>query len=57
MYLLRESDDALVGTLRDVLDELGDSVLVVGGPQVWNVHAHVDDGGAAIEAGLDAGRP
>jgi DAK2 domain fusion protein YloV len=57
MYLLRESDDALVGTLRDVLDGLGDSVLVVGGPQVWNVHAHVDDVGAAIEAGLDAGRP
>jgi len=57
MYLLRESDDGRVDTLRDMLDELGDSVLVVGGPQVWNVHAHVDDVGAAIEAGLDAGRP
>jgi dihydroxyacetone kinase-like predicted kinase len=24
---------------------------------LWNVHVHVDDVGAAIEAGLDAGRP
>ena len=46
-----------VATLRDTLDGLGDSLLVVGGPDLWNVHVHVDDAGAAVEAGLDAGRP
>jgi dihydroxyacetone kinase-like predicted kinase len=36
---------------------MGDSVLVVGGDDLWNVHVHVDDVGAAIEAGIEAGRP
>ena len=57
MYLLRDSDEARVARLREILDGLGDSLLVVGGPELWNVHVHVDDVGAAIEAGLDAGRP
>jgi dihydroxyacetone kinase-like predicted kinase len=57
MYLLRDSDDAAVDVLRDRLVELGDSVLVVGGDGEWNVHAHVDDAGAAVEAGIEAGRP
>jgi DAK2 domain fusion protein YloV len=57
MYLLRDSDDERVGVLRDILDELGDSLLVVGGPDLWNVHVHVDDVGEAIEAGVEAGRP
>jgi uncharacterized protein len=57
MYLLRDSDEARAATLRTTLDTLGDSLLVVGGPDLWNVHVHVDDVGAAIEAGLDAGRP
>jgi DAK2 domain fusion protein YloV len=57
MYLLRDSDEERAAGLRDVLDGLGDSLLVVGGPDLWNVHVHVDDVGAAIEAGLDAGRP
>ena len=57
MYLLRDSDEDRVGTLRDTLDALGDSLLVVGGPDLWNVHVHVDDVGAALEAGIDAGRP
>jgi dihydroxyacetone kinase-like predicted kinase len=57
MYLLRDSDEARAATLRDTLDSLGDSLLVVGGPDLWNVHVHVDDVGAAIEAGIDAGRP
>src|SRR5699024_8348628 len=38
-------------------NELGDSVVVVGGEGLWNVHVHVDDPGAAIEAGITAGRP
>jgi hypothetical protein len=57
MYLLRDTDDAAVDALRSRLLELGDSVIVVGGDDEWNVHAHVDDAGAAVEAGIEAGRP
>ncbi len=57
MYLLAESTEADVRTLTAALDALGDSLLVVGGPDLWNVHVHVDDAGAAVEAGLEAGRP
>lgn len=57
MYLLTDSDDERVETLKHTLDALGDSLLVVGGPDVWNVHVHVDDAGAAVEAGIHAGRP
>ena len=40
------------------LGALGDSVAVAdGGDGHWNVHVHVDDVGAAIEAGVRAGRP
>lgn len=56
MYLL-SADEARVAPLRHRLGELGDSVLVVGGHGVWNVHVHCNDVGAAVEAGLDAGRP
>jgi dihydroxyacetone kinase-like predicted kinase len=56
MYLL-EADDEQVPPLRTTLDGLGDSLVVVGGDRLWNVHVHVDDVGAAIEAGLAAGRP
>ena len=56
-YLL-EAADAAIGPLRAELGSLGDSVAVVGtGGGVWNVHAHVNDIGAAIEAGVEAGRP
>ncbi len=56
MYLLDADDDA-IPTLRKALAPLGDSLVVVGGERLWNVHVHVDDVGAAIEAGLAAGRP
>ncbi|MEU5878085.1 DAK2 domain-containing protein [Spirillospora sp. NPDC047279] len=56
MYLLDARDEA-VHELREALDGLGDSLVVVGGDGLWNVHVHVDDAGAAIEAGLAAGRP
>jgi hypothetical protein len=46
-----------VARLTSTLDALGDSLLVVGGPDLWNVHVHVDDAGAAVEAGVEAGRP
>ncbi|MET8679462.1 DAK2 domain-containing protein [Streptomyces sp. NPDC004647] len=56
IYLL-EADDESVAELRRRLDELGDSLVVVGGDGLWNVHVHVDDAGAAVEAGVHAGRP
>ncbi|MEU9862277.1 DAK2 domain-containing protein [Streptomyces sp. NPDC047971] len=56
IYLL-EADDPAVERLRARLDALGDSLVVVGGDGLWNVHVHVDDAGAAVEAGVEAGRP
>ncbi|MEI5675864.1 MULTISPECIES: DAK2 domain-containing protein [unclassified Nocardioides] len=56
MYLLDAADDD-VPVLRERLAALGDSLVVVGGDGLWNVHVHVDDVGAAIEAGIEAGRP
>jgi DAK2 domain fusion protein YloV len=55
-YLL-EAADGPVGLLRERLDALGDSVVIVGGEDLWNVHVHLADAGAAIEEGLLAGRP
>ncbi len=61
MYLLDCPPDAgegeRVAELREALDRLGDSVLVVGGHGLWRVHAHVRDVGAAVHAGLAVGRP
>jgi fatty acid kinase len=56
MYLL-DAPDELVGGFRTALDRLGDSVVVVGGDALWNVHVHTDDVGAAVEAGIGIGRP
>jgi len=56
-YLL-DAEDAAVAGLRATLAGLGDSLVVVGtGDGTWKVHVHVDDVGAAIEAGVAAGRP
>jgi len=57
MFLLSDSTAEAVAGLRGRLDELGDSLLVVGSDDLWNVHVHVDDVGAALEAALVAGRP
>ncbi len=56
MYLL-DADDDRIPALRAALAPLGDSLVVVGGEGLWNVHVHVDDVGAAVEAGIEAGRP
>lgn len=56
MYLLEAADEQ-IPTLRDTLAPLGDSLVVVGGDSLWNVHVHVDDVGAAVEAGIAVGRP
>jgi DAK2 domain fusion protein YloV len=56
MYLLEAGEPEVAG-LRARLGRLGDSLVVVGGSGLWHVHVHVDDPGAAVEAGIDAGRP
>jgi DAK2 domain fusion protein YloV len=60
-YLLADTDEDAVERLRQRLAELGDSLVVVGVDtptgREWNVHVHVADVGAAIEAGVEAGRP
>lgn len=56
MYLL-DAPDPEIPALRQKLQPLGDSLVVVGGEGLWNVHVHVDDVGAAIEAGIEVGRP
>ncbi len=56
MYLL-DAPEKSIPVLRSSLAVLGDSLVVVGGEPTWNVHVHVDDVGAAIEAGVEAGRP
>jgi DAK2 domain fusion protein YloV len=55
-YLLQAPAER-VGQLRDRLDALGDSLVIVGGEGQWHVHVHVPDAGAAIEEGMRAGTP
>lgn len=54
MYLLT-ADASGVRGLRAALERLGDSLMITGDDDLWNVHVHVHDAGAAIEAGLAAG--
>jgi DAK2 domain fusion protein YloV len=60
-FLLADADEAAVARLHQRLAALGDSLVVVGVDTAtgreWNVHVHVADVGAAIEAGIEAGRP
>jgi DAK2 domain fusion protein YloV len=56
MYLL-EAPDESIPAFREVWAGLGDSIVVVGGGGLWSCHVHTDDIGAAIEAGVEAGRP
>ncbi|MCV7075093.1 DAK2 domain-containing protein [Mycobacterium szulgai] len=57
MYLLAGFDAAAVDALRDRLQELGESVAIAAAlADSYSVHVHTDDAGAAIEAGLAAGR-
>jgi hypothetical protein len=61
-YLL-DAEEPAVDQLKQTLSGFGDSLVVVGtgGPagetQTFNVHVHVNDVGAALEAGVRAGRP
>jgi DAK2 domain fusion protein YloV len=60
-FLLADTDEDAVARLHQRLAALGDSLVVVGvdtpSGREWNVHVHVADVGAAIEAGIEAGRP
>ena len=61
VQFLLDAPEPAVEKLRARLAELGDSLVVVGTGEAeiptWNVHVHVNDVGAAIEAGVEAGRP
>lgn len=60
MYRLDDCAPAAADALRDRLTELGDSVGIASAPSsaqhTYSVHVHTDDAGAAVEAGLAAGR-
>jgi DAK2 domain fusion protein YloV len=56
MYVL-EAPATAIPPLRGELAALGDSLVVVGTDELWHVHVHVDDPGAAVEAGVRAGHP
>ena len=58
MFLLEaEPSGRTIDPMRAELDALGDSLVIVGGDGLWNVHVHVDDAGAAVESAISAGRP
>jgi DAK2 domain fusion protein YloV len=60
MYLLDGCDSVAADALRDRLVELGESVAITAALSTthgsYSVHVHTDDAGAAVEAGLVAGR-
>ncbi len=56
MYFLEAPDEAVAG-FKDIWATIGDSIVVVGGDGLFNCHIHTDDIGAAVEAGIDVGRP
>lgn len=56
MYALRGTGTDDLDALRERLSVLGDSVVVVGDRTVAQVHVHLADAGAAVEAGLSFGR-
>jgi DAK2 domain fusion protein YloV len=55
-YLLEAPDEA-VAPLRAGLARLGDSVVVVGGNSLFNVHVHTNEADRAVELGVAAGTP
>jgi uncharacterized protein len=55
-YLL-DAKDKVAAPLRHQLEAIGDSVVVVAAGGLLAVHVHTGDVGAAIETGLDHGRP
>lgn len=62
-FLLDDAEPPRIETMRADLQGLGDSLVIADagpvqeGARLWKVHVHVDDVGAAIEAGVRAGSP
>ncbi|MYH72779.1 MAG: DAK2 domain-containing protein [Acidimicrobiia bacterium] len=56
MFFLEAEDDR-IGQFRSAWEDLGDSIVVVGGDGLWNCHIHSNDIGGSIEAGIGVGRP
>ena len=56
MYFLEAADD-LIPDFKKAWSEIGDSIVVVGGENIWNCHVHTNDIGAAVEAGISIGKP
>jgi len=56
MFMLH-ADDATIPAFKQTWGSIGDSIVVVGGDGLWNCHVHTNDIGAAVEAGIEAGRP
>jgi fatty acid kinase len=56
MYAVRGARRSALDGLRVQLSELGHSVVIVGDESVAQVHVHLEQPGAAVEAGLDVGR-
>jgi len=56
MFLLDAPDESIEG-FKAAWAEVGDSIVVVGGDGLFNCHIHCDDIGAAIECGIEVGRP
>ncbi|CAM3012218.1 DAK2 domain-containing protein [Skermania piniformis] len=57
MFRVADTDETRIDRLRDRLARLGSSVTVGGdGAGDWSVHVHCADAGAAVEAGVAAGR-
>lgn len=57
MYLLDPGADSADAAVRDGLDRIGGSVVVVAADRLISVHVHTDDIGAALDVGLAHGRP
>jgi hypothetical protein len=53
-YLLETADDAVAG-LRVRLESLGDSLVIVGGDGLYNVHLHTDDPDVAVQVAHEEG--
>ena len=56
MYFLDAPDD-LIPDFKKAWSEIGDSIGVVGGENIWNCHVHTNNIGAAVEAGISIGKP
>jgi len=56
MFML-EGPEGAGDRLKEAWAGIGDSIVIVGGEGSWKCHIHTDDIGAALEAGVEAGRP